>query len=477
MLKLLKHYDVIIIGAGIIGCATARALSRYRLNALVLEAQDDVTCGASKANSGIVHAGYDCYPGTLKAELNVKGAAMFPTLAKELDIPFRVNGSMVLCLRKEDYPLLETLYKRGQTNEVPGLQIISGEEAYKLEPNLAQGVHSALWAKKAAIVSPYEAAIAFAENAALNGVEFMLDTEVTQVGFIPGRHFTVETANEIFSADVVINTAGVNSDTIHNYLAQDAEDKEETLPQRGQYYMLDNAHRDFVNCTLFPLPGPLGKGVLIAPTTDGNIIVGPNAEELSEEGDFTDRFDTQTTRAGLDDVLEKAKLSVANLPIYGNITTFAGIRAKHISKDFILKETLPGFIHALGIDSPGLSAAPAIAEKLMQMAVSRLNPEENPNFNPIRENMKRFHLISYEEQEALIRKDSKYGHIVCRCEMVTEAEVVHAIRRPVGARNFDAVKRRTRCRGGRCQGGFCSLKIAEILSRELGVSEEFIWTY
>ena len=460
-----KHYDTIIIGAGISGCSAARSLSRYQLNVLVLEAQDDLACGASKANSGIVHAGYDCYPGTLKAILNVQGAAMFPALAKDLHIPFKINGSLVLCFHEEEYENLEELYQRGQANGVPGLQLLSSEEAYKLEPNLAPGLHSALLAKEAGIVSPYDATIALAENAAFNGVEFLLQAEVT--GIIPGRHFTVESAKGTFTADTVINAAGAYADAVHNYVA---EDKEDIMLQRGQYYLLDNAHKGFVNHTLFPLPGPLGKGVLIAPTAEGNIIVGPNAEELD------DRSDTQTTKAGLDEILEKANMCVAGLPIYGRITTFAGIRAKHGSKDFVMNEPVPGFFNALGIDSPGLSAAPAVGEMLAGKVADRLKPEKNPNFNPKREGIVRFAELDFEEQAALIEKDPKYGHVVCRCETVTEAEIVSAIHRPVGARTLSALKRRTRAQMGRCQGGFCSLKLSEILSRELGISEESIWT-
>ena len=465
-----KHYDVIIIGAGISGCTTARALSRYQLKTLVLEAQDDISCGATKANSGIVHAGYDCLPGTLKAKLNVKGSALFPKLAEELDIPFMVNGSMVLCFHENEHHILKELYERGQLAGVPDLVILTGEEAYKIEPNLAPGLHSVLWAKSAGIVSPYEAAIAFAENAAENGVEFLLETTVCKV-ISNDSGFTVETQKEVFSANVVINAAGVEAGNIHNFVAADRGIKEEfILPQRGEYYLLDNVHKGFVNNTLFPLPSAKGKGVLIAPTVDGNILVGPNAEDLK------DGHDTRTTKAGLDTIVEKAKGSVANIPIQGRITTFAGVRAKHESKDFVINEPVPGFINALGIDSPGLSAAPAIGEMIAGMVVNKLEPALNQNFNPRREAIKRFSLLSFSEQEALIEKNPKFGHVVCRCETVTEAEIVEAIHRPVGARNLHALKRRTRAQGGRCQGGFCSLRLTEILARELNISEESIWT-
>jgi len=454
-----KHYDSIIIGAGIVGCAAARALSRYRLNILVLEAQDDISCGATKANSGIVHAGYDCHPGTLKAKLNVEGASMFPALAKELDFPYKANGSMVLCFNEKGHPDLMELYERGKINKVPDIKLLNAEEAYKIEPNLAPGLHSALWAKGAGIISPYETAIAFAENAAENGVEFLLEAAVTEIK--KEDVFKVESAKGTFTADTIINAAGVNS--------ADFDKNEAIIAQRGQYYLLDNAYKGFVNCTLFPLPSRLGKGVLIAPTVDGNILVGPNAEEIP------DPHDTQTTRDGLDEILQKAQQTVANLPIQGRITSFSGIRAKHKSQDFVINEPIPGFINAMGIDSPGLSAAPAIGEMLADMVTKKLKPQK-ANFLNTRTGITRFATASFSEQEALIRGDSNYGHVVCRCETVTEAEILAAIHRPLGARNLPALKRRVRAQMGRCQGGFCSLKLAEILSRELHISEESVWT-
>lgn len=486
MPNLPKHYDTIIIGAGVVGCAAARFLSRYRLNVLVIEAEDDIACGATKANSGIVHAGYDCEPGTLKAELNLKGSVMYQTLAEELDIPFKVNGSLVLCYQKEDHNKLEELYQRSIENKIPGTKLLTAEEVYKLEHNLVPGLYSALLAQGAGIISPYEAAIAFAENASDNGVEFLLGTRVVKVE-AGERPFIVETANTIrtvnttrtvntsslttFTADTIINAAGVMSDTIHNFAAETADlYTESILTQRGQYYLLDNAYKGFVSHTLFPLPSPKGKGVLIAPTVDGNIIVGPNAE------DFVPKNDNQTTKAGLDEILKSAEAIVKDLPLSGRITSFAGIRAKHSSKDFVINEPCPGFINALGIDSPGLSAAPAIGKKLAGMVAKLKNPEEDPNFNPRRIGLKHFSSMSFDEKAALIKKDPKYGHIVCRCETVTEAEIIAAIRRPVGARNLAAIKRRTRAQMGRCQGGFCSLKLTEILAAELNISEESIWT-
>lgn len=453
--------DVIIIGAGIVGCAAARELSRYALDVRVLEREADVACGASKANSGIVHAGYDCVPGTRKAALNVHGVELYKTLTDELDIPYRNNGSMVICLRDEDLPHLQALYERGVQNGVPGLSILNGDEARAREPHLSADVKAVLLAESAGVISPYEATVAFAENAAVNGVQFLLETEVTSLSGQNGS-YTVKTKHGDYTARIVINTAGIESGFIHN---QVCKHRETIKTQRGQYYLLDNTQKNLVSHTMFQLPTVLGKGVLIAPTVDYNILVGPNAE------DGVDPCDKQTTRQGLKEVLDKARLTLKEVPIGDRITAFAGVRAKHDSQDFVIEEPLPGFVEALGIDSPGLSAAPAIALQIAEKVVNRLSPPRKPDFIARREAIKRFKSLTFDEQAALIRENPLYGHVVCRCETVTEGEIVDAIRRPVGARNLDALKRRTRTQMGRCQGGFCTLRLMEILSREWGVPE------
>jgi glycerol-3-phosphate dehydrogenase len=477
-------YDIIIIGAGIVGCAAARELSRYKLRILVLERGADVAVGASKANSGIVHAGYDCYPGTQKARLNVQGAEIYKTLVKELDIPYRNNGSLVLCFAENEMPRLRRLYENGITNGVTGLSLLTGEEALRLEPNLSPYVYAALLAETAAVISPYEAAIAFAENAAENGAEFLLETEVT--GIRRGECFEAATSRGNFQSRIVINAAGVDSGQVHHMLSgsgsipsflrgtglpEAMDEGGDIRPQRGQYYLLDNTQRDLVTRTIFQLPTHLGKGVLVAPTVDYNILLGPTAENVENTAEST-----HTTREGLDETLEKVRLSLADLPARDRITAFAGVRAKHPSKDFVITESQPGFIEAVGIDSPGLSAAPAIALNIAERVLHSLDArhitvEEHLGFQPRRTGIKRFKPLSFEEQAALIRENPAYGNIVCRCETVTEAEIVAAIRRPVGARNLDAVKRRTRAQMGRCQGGFCTLKLTEILARELGTDE------
>ncbi|MCL2528329.1 MAG: NAD(P)/FAD-dependent oxidoreductase [Defluviitaleaceae bacterium] len=473
-------YDVIIIGGGIVGTATARALSRYCLKILLIERGADICVGATKANSGIIHAGYDCQPGTLKAELNVKGSNMYPRLAQELDIPYRNNGSMVISTEDDGPKKLQALYEKGLKNGVTGMALLTTQEVLAMEPNLTHHVKGALRAKTASVISPYEAGIAFAENAAENGVEFLLETEVTGIeadsnggyqvatAMKPGRYTAVHgfysqiKPNIPIKAKVIINAAGIESATICNYVNPS---KESITPQRGQYYLLDNTQRDLVKHTIFQLPTNLGKGVLVVPTVDYNILLGPTAEP--PEGPTA----TETTAEGLNEALYKAGLLLKSAPIYDRITAYAGIRAKHSGKDFIIEEAAPGFISAIGIDSPGLSAAPAIAERIAALATSRLQPKLNPAFEPRRIGIKRFKELSLAEQTAIIKENPAYGRVVCRCETITEGEITEAINRPLGARNLDAIKRRTRAQMGRCQGGFCKIRLIEILGKELGIPE------
>ena len=455
-------YDVIIIGAGIIGCAAARELCKYKLNILVIESEHDVSCGASKANSGIIHAGYDCKPGTLKAKLNVRGVKMYEQLVCELDIPYRNNGSLVLCANEFDIPKLRLLYENGIKNGVPELSLLSANEIINFEPNVNPNIHAALYAKTAGIISPYESVIAFAENAAVNGVEFIFNETVTDIKRNKKNIFTIKTTKKNYEAKSIINAAGIFSDSVNNFFCKK---KENILPQRGQYYLLDNTQRDFVSRTIFQLPTELGKGVLITPTVDNNILIGPNAEAV------LNKEDKQTTPQGLDEILFSALNAVNELPMYDKITAFAGIRAKHQSKDFVIDETEKCFVNALGIDSPGLSAAPAIAEMCAGFILNRLQPETNTAYKKFKTGIKRFRSLAADEQNRLIKQNPAYGHVVCRCETVTEAEVVEAIHRPIKAVSLDAVKRRTRAQMGRCQGGFCTVKLIEILSRELGLKE------
>jgi len=463
--------DVVIIGAGVVGCAAARYLSRYKLDVVVLEKGADVAVGATKANSGILHSGYDCHPGTLKAALNIEGLAMYPQLARDLDIPYRINGSLVVCFDDNEAKSLEELMERGRQNGVTDLELLTGKEVLGIEPNLSPSITGALRAKNAGIVSPYEAAVAFAENAARNGVTFRLNTRVTNISVTKSAGgkssyadtmYTVETTNGNFRGATVINAAGINSAAIHNMVCPDVET---ISPQRGEYYLLDNNQRELVSHTIFQMPTILGKGVLVTPTIEGNILLGPTAEKIN------DADDTSTTINGLHSILGKVGLSLQKNPIRDRITAFAGVRAKHESKDFILREAESGFFDAIGIDSPGLTAAPAIAKLLAEMVLARIQPTVNRDFDPCRAGIKRFRDLSRKAQQDYIRTNPSYGRIVCRCETITEPEILESIQRPVGAGNLDAIKRRTRAQMGRCQGGFCTIRLMELLSTELGVPE------
>ena len=452
--------DVIIIGAGVVGCATAREISRYNVNALVLERCNDVACGASKANSGIVHAGFDAHPGTKKAYFNVKGANMYEELSKELDFPYVRNGAYVLNFSADGNEKLEELYRQGVENGVVGHKIVSGDEVRANEPNVSSEVVSALYVPSSGIVGPYEATIAFAENANVNGVQFEFEQTVRNIEKKEDV-FVITTDKNVYEAKIVINCAGVYSDDVNNYVS---DTKEKIVARKGEYCLLDKAYGDVCKTTLFQLPTIMGKGVLVSPTVHGNIIVGPTAEDV-EDKDYTD-----TTYTGLNNALKQAGLSVPNLPRRGIITQFSGLRSHNVNGDFVLgeREDCKGFYNALGVESPGLTSAPAIGEYLAQEIAKKLNLTKKENFIAKREGIKHFATMSDEERAEAIAKNPLYGKIVCRCEVVTEAEIIDSVLRPVGARDLDGIKRRTRAGMGRCQSGFCSPKIMEIIARELG---------
>lgn len=454
-------YDVIIIGGGVIGCAIARELSKQDRKIALFERASDVCEGTSKANSGIIHAGYDAVPGTLKAKLNVQGNQMMESLAKELDIPFKRNGSFVLMFEEEGRSGLQKLYDRGRQNGVKDLQILSGEEVRKLEPNVSTEVKAALYAPTAGIVCPFGMTYAFAENAAENGVEFYLNTEVTDIHKKEDT-FAVYTSKGIYEANYIINAAGVYADNIHNMIS---ENKLNIVPRRGQYCLMDKEVCKLTRSTLFQLPTKLGKGVLVTPTVHGNLLVGPNAEDLEHKEAIN------TTAEGLEDILMRGERSVVKLPKGKVITSFAGLRANEGSGDFIIKEVedVKGFIDVAGIASPGLSASPAIGVYVADL-LQKIHPAcMKENFIATRKGIPNMATVTMEERQKIIKENPAYANVICRCELVTEGEIVDAIRRPVGATTLDGIKRRTRAGMGRCQSGFCSPKVVEILARELGV--------
>ena len=458
-------YDAIIIGAGVTGCAIARELSRYQLNILVLEKEEDVCCGTSKANSAIIHAGHDAKPGSLKARFNVRGNELMDQLSADLNFPFTRNGSLVLCFDESQIPELEELADRGRKNGVPGLSIVTGEDIKSLEPALSDDVKAVLVCPTGGIVCPFLMTIALAENAAVNGVSFRFDTTVKVLSRnASDGHWNVLTAaGDTFEARCIINAAGVYADELHN---QVSAHKLSITPRRGEYQLLDKKAGTLVSHTIFQLPGKMGKGILVSPTVHGNLLVGPTAENLS------DKEAVNTTQAGLADVMEKGRLSVPSLPGNLTITSFAGLRASEAGGDFVIGEAedAPGFFDCAGIESPGLSSAPAIGEYVAELVSHKLGASCKDNFITTRKGIPCVASASPEELKELLSEDPAYGNVICRCETVTEGEIINAIRRPVGARSLDGVKRRTRAGMGHCQAGFCSPRVMEILERELSMN-------
>lgn len=451
--------DIIVIGAGVTGCAVARELARYDWKVTVLERASDVCEGTSKANSGIVHAGFDAQPGTLKAKLNVEGNRMMGELSRELDFPFRNNGSLVLCFDEKDRPTLQRLLEQGKENGVEGLRIIERPELKELEPNISDGAVAALYAPTGGIVCPFGLTIALAENAAVNGVDFRLNTEVREIERTDFG-YRVITNGGAFETRVVINAAGVYADRFHNMVSGK---KIRIIPRKGEYCLMDKKVGGFVDRTLFQLPTIYGKGVLVTPTVHGNLLAGPTAVDVEDPEALN------TTREGMEDLLKRAALSVNGLPVRQVITSFAGLRAHEEQGDFIIgqAEDAPGFFDAAGIESPGLSCAPALGRYLAQMVLRYLPAEEKKNFIAGRKGIPSMALADAEERQRLIQENPLYANVVCRCELVTEGEILDAIHRPLGATTLDGVKRRTRAGMGRCQAGFCSPKTVEILAREL----------
>lgn len=451
--------DVVIIGAGVVGCSIARELSRYDLQIQVLERASDVCEGTSKANSGIVHAGFDAHPGTLKAKMNVVGNEKMEALSRELDFPFQRNGSLVLCFAEKDRDKLEKLLEQGIANGVKELRIIEKEELRQMEPDISREAVAALYAPTGGIVCPFGLTIAMAENAAVNGVEFKLETQVFSVKR-KENHYLVTTSRGEVECLAVVNAAGVYADTFHNMVSGR---RLHIIPRKGEYCLLDKKVGNYVHSTIFQLPTVYGKGVLVTPTVHGNLLIGPTA------ADIEDKEAVSTTGEGIADVQKRAALSVEKLPTKQIITSFAGLRAHEEGGDFVLgePEDAPGFFDAAGIESPGLTCAPALGEYLAGLVAERLKAEKKENFVAARKGIPNMALASEEERKKLIAENPAFADVVCRCELVTEGEILAAIHRPVGATTLDGVKRRTRAGMGRCQAGFCSPRTVELLAREL----------
>ncbi|MBO6268486.1 MAG: NAD(P)/FAD-dependent oxidoreductase [Clostridium sp.] len=460
-------YDVLIIGAGVTGAAVARELSRYKAEVCVLERGEDVCSGTSKANSAIVHAGYDCVPGSMMAKMNVRGNEMMTDLCRDLDIPFERNGSLVVCIDKDNLPGLQELYDRGIKNGVPGMKLLSRDEAKAMEPHLSDNVQGALYAETAGIICPFKLNIAMAENANVNGVDFFFNTNVEKLCRDEEGIWHLRTSNGEYKTKCVVNAAGLYSDYFHNMVSSK---KIHITPRRGDYFLLDKTTGGFVKHTIFPQPTKYGKGILVAPTIHGNTLVGPTAIDID------DKEDVATRQGGFDEILAKSSMYVDNVPVRQVITSFAGLRAHEDNHEFILGEVedAPGFIDCAGIESPGLTSSPAIGEYIGGMIRDKMDLQAKESWISTRKDVLNPQHLSLEERNELIKKEPAYGRIICRCESVTEGEILDAIHRPLGARSLDAVKRRTRAGMGRCQAGFCSPRVMEILQRELGLKMEDI---
>ena len=454
--------DVIIIGGGVVGCTTARYLSRYRLKVALLEKASDICEGQSKANTAIVHGGYDAKPHTKKAKYNVEGNRMFAQVCEELEVPLKWNTSLVVTFSEEGIPELEKLKAQGETNGVEKLSIIGFDELHRREPKLSGKAAAALLVETGGIVCPYELTAANAENAAENGVRFYRNAQVTKIR--RGENcWIVESRAGTFMTRAVINCAGLYSDVINNMVS---EDKFHILPRRGEYYIIDKKYADTFHASIFQLPTKMGKGILVTPTVDGTMLIGPTAEDID------DAADTRTTADGLAKALKFGSLTWEDIPMRDVITTFSGIRSHCDKDDFVLGEApdAPMFFNAGGVESPGLTSSPAIGQYLAVLVAEKLGAKENPEYNPIRKAIPKFREMNAAERAQAIAANPDYAKIVCRCETVTEAEIREAIRRPVGARTVDGIKRRTRAGMGRCQAGFCTPRTIQILSEELHVS-------
>lgn len=459
-------YDVAVIGAGVVGAFVARELSKYNVSIALLERDSDVANGTSKANSAIIHAGYDAKEGTLKAKYNAKGNEMYTQVCEELDVHFKRIGSLVIATNEEEMDHVRGLYERGMENGIPGLKVLSQEEVREVEPHIDEDVIGALHAATAGIVGPFELTIALAENAVDNGAELLLNSEVTNI-IKNGDVFSISLKDgRTIEAKNIVNAAGVYADDINNMVC---DEKIEIIPRRGQYFVLDKAAGSLVKSVIFQCPTKLGKGVLVTPTVHGNLLVGPNAENIE------DKEGLDTTIEGYDFLREKAQKTTKNVPFNKVITSFSGLRAVEVKGDFVVGESMvKGFINAAGIQSPGLSSAPAIAEDIVEMIKCNMSEMKEKDEFIQRRKQVRFMELSDEEKSEIIKKDSRYGNIVCRCEWITEGEIVDSIHRNAGATTVDGVKRRVRPGMGRCQGGFCGPRVVEILARELNVTPEEI---
>lgn len=471
---MLEKYDYIVIGGGVVGSIVARWLSRYEGSVLLIEKEADICMGTTAGNTAIVHAGYDPVPGSLKARMNVKGNAMWDEFAAELNFPFERRGDYVVAIGEDELPALDTLMVQGKKNGVPGMTILSGAEVRAREPKINPEVSGALWASTGGICDPFGVTIAAAENAVMNGAKVMLNTAFEDFIMEGSRIVGIKTNRGDFGCRWAINCAGLYSDEVMHKAGVRPEFI--IKPRKGEYYVFDRADQR-INNVLFPVPSDKGKGILVTTTMHGNTIVGPNANVID------DKLDTSVTREGLDEIWGGAQKLIPSLSKRHVIAIFAGLRAYgnaptktpglSYNHDYIIEipENVQGFVNLGGIESPGLAASPAIAEEVIDLLKDAGEKfKEKKDYDPIRPARPCFREMSHEDRKLLIAMDPRYGRVICRCENVTEGEVVAEIHAPIPATTYDAIKRRTWLGTGRCQGGFDTPRVVQILSEELGIS-------
>ena len=459
-------FDIVIAGGGVIGGMVAREMTKYKLSVCIVEKENDVACGASKANSGIVHGGYDPEPDTLKAKMNTLGVEKLFETAEKLHVPIVRNGSMVCAFNAEEDETVKELYKRGLVNKTPNMQILTGDEARKIEPNLSQAITSVLWVRNAGIVCPYDLTIAAVGNAMDNGAELKLNFEIVQVEKTRGNFVITSQDGETVEAKYLINCAGCGSDKVAKLCGDDSFT---IIPRGGEYLLLDKTEGQRVSHTIFQCPSKEGKGILVSPTVDGNLLTGPTA------GVVANAESKEITQAGIDTITRLAAKSVPSVQFRNVITSFTGIRSSEKNGDFIIgfSEKAENLLNVAAIDSPGLTCCVAIAEYVVEILNNAgVKLEKNERFNGTRENPHAFRNMTDEEKNAYIQENPAYGKIVCRCETVSEGEIRYALRTNPPARDIDGVKRRTRSGMGRCQGGFCGPYVMKLIAEERGIPKE-----